>query len=131
MSYHYLKTNLNNLLAAALVAGSLATVNIRAGSDPAQADVRGQAHYLFFCANCHGADGDGKGPYARLLKISPTNLTLLRQSGAQDVTDRVMNAITGRHEVGGGQEPKMPIFSENLAVETVYEITEYLKTIQQ
>ena len=93
--------------------------------------IKGEAHYLFFCANCHGVNADGKGPYARLLKLAPTDLTVLRRNGEQSVAERVMNAITGRHEVGEGQEPKMPIFSENLEIETVYQITEYLKTIQK
>ncbi len=89
---------------------------------------RGEAHYLFFCANCHGANADGNGPYARLLKIAPTDLTVI---GAGDVADQVLKAVDGRHEVGAGQEPKMPIFSENLEVKTVYQITEYLKTLQK
>ena len=93
--------------------------------------IKGEAHYLLFCANCHGVDADGNGPYARLLKVAPTDLTTLRTAGEQSVSERVLNAINGRHEVGEGQEPKMPIFSENLEVKTVYQIVEFLKTVQK
>ena len=102
-----------------------------AESDKAQAIEKGEAHYLFFCAHCHGVDADGKGPYAKLLKIAPSDLTGLKQPGGESVAERVLKAIDGQHEVGEGGEQAMPIFSENLEVKTVYEITEYLKTIQK
>jgi mono/diheme cytochrome c family protein len=107
------------------------------GADPAadpavdQATLeRGQAHYLLFCANCHGVNGDGNGPLVGLLKVTPSNLTVLRRQGPPSVTERVLNAVDGRHQVTSG-EHKMPIFSDNLEVRTVREIALYLDSIQQ
>jgi mono/diheme cytochrome c family protein len=91
---------------------------------------RGVEHYRIFCANCHGAAADGNGPTAKLLKIAPTNLTLLaRTHGGQLDPMQVLKAMDGRHLVGGDQ--KMPVFSENLQINTALDIVEFLKTIQQ
>jgi mono/diheme cytochrome c family protein len=96
----------------------------------AAAALRGVEHYRIFCANCHGAEADGNGPTAKLLKIAPTNLTLLaRMQGGQLDTVRVLKALDGRHLVGGDQ--KMPVFSDNLQINTALDIVEFLKTIQQ
>ena len=103
-------------------------------ADPALADAvkRGEAHYLFFCGTCHGADADGReGPYAKMLKIVPTDLTALRKTSDDCIAERVLKAVSGRHEVATGQNKNMPSFSENLESKTVYEITQYLKTIQK
>lgn len=102
-----------------------------AGSEPDLAAVqRGVEHYRIFCANCHGAEADGNGPTAKLLKIAPTNLTLLgRMHGGQLDPVRVLKALDGRHLVGGDQ--KMPVFSDNLQINTALDIVEFLKTIQQ
>ena len=91
---------------------------------------RGAEHYRIFCANCHGAEADGNGPTAKLLKIAPTNLTVLaRTHGGQLDPMRVLKAMDGRHLVGGDQ--KMPVFSDNLQINTALDIVEFLETIQQ
>lgn len=93
---------------------------------------RGQAHYLFFCGNCHGMDGKGDGPLAVHLKMAPTDLTLLQAGdGGTGITERVMKALDGGHAIGETEAHKMPVFSESLEVKTVIQITEYLKTIQK
>jgi mono/diheme cytochrome c family protein len=118
------------LIAAALAAITLAGP---AGADPSSDKAtleRGQAHYLLFCANCHGADADGRGPLVGLLKVTPSNLTVLRHLGPPSVAERVLVAVDGGHQVAAG-EHKMPVFSENLEVRTVREIATYLDSIQQ
>ncbi len=101
-----------------------------AGTAEAVAVQRGVEHYRIFCANCHGAEGDGNGPTAKLLKITPTNLTLLtRMHGGQFDAVRVLKAMDGRHLVGS--EQKMPVFTDNLQINTALDIIEFLKTIQQ
>jgi mono/diheme cytochrome c family protein len=92
---------------------------------------RGQAHYLLFCANCHGVNAEGKGPLVGLLKVTPSDLTTLKRTGkGESVTERVLKAVAGRHEVAAGGH-KMPIFSDNLAISTVIEIGAYLDTVQK
>jgi mono/diheme cytochrome c family protein len=117
-------------IAAALAAITLAGP---AGADPSPDKAtleRGQSHYLLFCANCHGADADGRGPLVGLLKVTPSNLTVLRHLGPPSVAERVLVAVDGGHQVAAG-EHKMPVFSENLEVRTVREIATYLDSIQQ
>lgn len=119
---------LPSLSAVLTLSLSFATFAGQAG-DP-QAATRGMEHYRIFCANCHGAEADGNGPTAKLLKIAPTNLTLLaRMNGGKFDPEKVFKAMDGRHLVGGDQ--KMPVFSESLAIKTVLDIVEFLKTIQQ
>jgi mono/diheme cytochrome c family protein len=126
--------NYNSMItAAALTAIGLVALSGSAGAEPAgdQATLeRGQAHYLLFCANCHGVDGDGHGPLVGLLKVTPSNLMVLRRLGGPSVTERVLVAVDGRHQVASG-EHKMPVFSDNLEVRTVREIAVYLDSIQQ
>jgi len=117
---------------ALLVTGLAVASQLQADSGQMDPVRRGTAHYLFFCANCHGVNGQGDGPLAALLKIAPSDLTVLRASGhGESVAERVMKAVDGRHKVGEADEHKMPVFSENLEMKTVIEITEYLKTIQK
>lgn len=98
----------------------------------AKAVEKGTAHYLVFCANCHGVDADGKGPLAALLKVVPADLTALEKTSAgESLSERVLKAVDGRHEVLGDGQRKMPLFSENLEIRTVIEITEYLKSVQK
>ena len=115
----------------ALLAAALFTcVPAIQAADAGDAAERGMQHYRIFCANCHGAAADGNGPTAKLLKIAPTNLTsLARMQGGQLDPIRVLKAMDGRHLVGGDQ--KMPVFSENLQINTALDIVEFLKTIQQ
>jgi len=124
------------LIAATLAASALtsalvgpARAETKAEGDQARLE-RGQAHYLLFCANCHGVSGDGHGPMVELLKVTPSNLTVLRRLGGPSVAERVLTAVDGGHQVGSG-EHKMPVFSANLEVRTVREIALYLDSIQQ
>jgi len=117
------------ILFAALSA-SLSLAAVAGQTGDTQAATRGMEHYRIFCANCHGAEADGNGPTAKLLKIAPTNLTLLaRMNGGRFDPEKVFKAMDARHLVGGDQ--KMPVFSESLAIKTVLDIVEFLRTIQK
>jgi mono/diheme cytochrome c family protein len=121
------------LIGAALAALTLAvpTLGWTAEGPVDQATLeRGQAHYLLFCANCHGVAADGRGPLVGLLKVVPSNLTVLRRLGGPSVAERVLTAVDGGHQVAA-EGHKMPVFSDNLEVRTVREITLYLDSIQQ
>ncbi len=127
-----MKTKTRALLLLSAMTGLMLSSIVSAEADKADAVRRGEAHYLFFCGNCHGANADGtQGPNARLLKIAPSDLTALRQTGNECIAERVLKAVSGRHQVADGQDTYMPSFSENLESRTVYEIAEYLKTIQK
>ena len=97
-----------------------------------EAIVKGQAHFSIFCASCHGENADGHGVLATSLEITPSDLTALRQtSGDFCIAERVLKAVAGLHDVAPGQEQKMPTFSDSLEGITIYQITQYLKSIQK
>jgi mono/diheme cytochrome c family protein len=121
------------IIGAAFTAIGMLGLGGSAAADPTAdkaALERGQAHYLLFCGNCHGVNADGQGPLVGLLKVTPSNLTVLRRTGGASVTEKVLKAVDGRHQVASGDH-KMPVFSDNLEVHTVVEISAYLDSIQQ
>jgi mono/diheme cytochrome c family protein len=71
------------------------------------------------CANCHGIDGDGKGPKAEELSVAPADF--------RDA--RVMAAITDGEiywQITKGARP-MPSF-ESLPEETRWQLVDYIRT---
>ncbi|MCP4091332.1 MAG: cytochrome c [Gammaproteobacteria bacterium] len=120
------------VLCLVVIAGLMGFGSAAADEERANSIKNGKLHYMFFCASCHGVKADGKGQTAEYLKISPVNLSTMQQTNSDiPVTDRVLIAVDGRHKVSKGKERKMPVFSENLTFKTVYEITEYLRSIQK
>ena len=124
---------------------------IGAGTASAQAPqppARGAEFYRTACAQCHGADGKGAGPVARLLTTQPSDLTTLarRNNGAFPFV-RVGQIIDGREDImaHGGRE--MPFWGQMFGFEAgdrygsgmreayvqgrVYELVLYLNSIQQ
>ncbi|HSD49780.1 MAG TPA: c-type cytochrome [Candidatus Methylomirabilis sp.] len=67
------------LVGAALLSLTLpVTAAQRPGGPPTQLDVlvaQGKQVYDRYCVGCHGANGDGKGPAARLLIVKPRDFT--------------------------------------------------------
>jgi mono/diheme cytochrome c family protein len=121
----------NSIVAAAALAAIALAGPACADPNADQATLeRGQAHYLLFCANCHGADADGHGPLVGLLKVTPSNLRVLRRLGGPSVAERVLTAVDGGHPVVA-EGHKMPVFSDHLEVRTVREIGVYLDSVQQ
>lgn len=103
-------------------------------ADPAQEEAvrNGREHFKIFCVNCHGINADGKGEVAESLNLMPSDLTALAQTGGDIcVAERVLKAVAGVHEVAAGQQQNMPTFSGNLEGITIYELTQYLKSIQK
>jgi mono/diheme cytochrome c family protein len=113
-----------------------------------QPPARGAEFYRTACAQCHGADGKGGGPVARLLTAAPSDLTTLarRNNGAFPFV-RVGQIIDGREDImaHGGRE--MPFWGHMFGYEAgdrfgtrmrevyiqgrVYELVLYLNSIQQ
>ena len=118
-------------LSGLFLAGMVIAGNVAAAADQDDVIKKGRAHYEFLCANCHGDKADGTGIYAELLKYSPTNLANLKNSGNETIAERVLKAMSGRHQVGEGQKKNMPVFSDDIEINRVYEIIQYLKSIQK
>lgn len=71
----------------------------------------GREEYRENCLNCHGEAGDGKGPYASLLKTKASDLTVLTKSnnGVFPVS-RVYQVIDGREVLSSHGQREMPIW---------------------
>jgi len=77
----------------------------------------GKKEYMANCANCHGLDGKGNGPYSDLLRKSPPNLTTLaKNNGGIFPMDRLYQSITGDSIKAHG-ERDMPIWGMDYRVE--------------
>lgn len=85
------------LLAAACTPGS-------AADDP---QVRAQARRIWSerCANCHGPHGDGDGPQARHLPVSPRRLS--DRAWKASVTDEHLRAVILEGGAAVGLDPNM------------------------
>jgi len=115
----------------AVIMGLISFRSIATDIDKEKTIQNGKELFYFFCTNCHGVNGDGKGQMADELKIVPANLAVLKRSSKVPITDRVLKALDGRHVVSEGKERNMPALARNLAISDLYEITEYIKTIQK
>ncbi|WP_404383019.1 c-type cytochrome [Caenispirillum salinarum] len=73
----------------------------------------GKRVYETHCAVCHGPDGTGTGPYARLLATALPDLTRVsaRNDGALP-HERVRQVIDGRADAGAHGSRDMPIWGE-------------------
>lgn len=68
------------------------------GSAPAlpgaDAEINGQALWLYNCSGCHGVNGDGTGPASAWLQPPPSNLTARTFSAAR-LADTLWNGVHG------------------------------------
>ena len=116
---------------AGLVLGLITGNPVFAADAQEKAILNGYEHYKIFCSNCHGPNAEGKGVVAQDMGIVPTDLTALKQTGGDTcIAERILKAVSGVHEVPQGQT-QMPTFSGNLESITVYELTQFLKSIQK
>jgi mono/diheme cytochrome c family protein len=67
--------------------------------------------FHFYCAACHGRDGTGNGPVARMLKDAPADLTLIaKRNGGVFPKSRVESYVTGNAPgVEGHGSRDMPV----------------------
>lgn len=143
-------------LAAAIAAAALAATaagTARQAMAAEQAETAGPMRagveeYRISCRVCHGPDGRGDGPMARLLSVRPADLTVLKKNnGGTFPFRRVFDIIDGRALVEGHGSREMPIwglrfesqirgdftdYEEDLIIRNrVLELVLYLQEIQQ
>lgn len=79
-----------------------------------------------FCTLCHGANGEGDGKMARIIKKPPPfNLTLSK------VPDSYLMDIINKGGEAMGRSPRMPPWFEQLTKEEVQSVILYLKTLRK
>lgn len=105
--------------------------------------VNGQQMYANYCAACHGANGMGNGPAASALKTPPVNLTTLSaQNGGMFPAQHVMMVLRMGVDNPAHGSADMPVWgevmrslntnqSETIVNQRIYNLTNYLKTLQK
>ncbi len=127
-------------LAAALLAAALAAPRAYAAGDAVTA---GHKYFLQYCSSCHGADGSGDGPVAKVLSRRPANLRMLGDKyGMPLPAPRIAELIDGRDTPRAHGAQDMPVWGEQLYKqgasergemgigEVIGDIIAYLDTIQ-
>ena len=80
----------------------------------------GEREYRFKCAVCHGDAGKGDGPYRELLKIVPTDLTMLQKNhGGSFPFEKVFRVIDGRANIKAHGSRTMPIWGNEYTDEAI------------
>lgn len=78
----------------------------------------GKNEYEAHCAVCHGARGEGNGPYAPYLTSAVPNLsTLAKRNGGVFPVVRVYETIDGRQRVPAHGPTDMPIWGPRYSAE--------------
>ncbi len=78
----------------------------------------GKKEYEAHCAVCHGATGEGNGPYAPYLTSAPANLTTLaKRNGGVFPVVRVYETIDGRERVPAHGPTDMPVWGPRYSAE--------------
>lgn len=81
--------------------------------------------YMNNCAVCHGQSGKGDGGMAEVLKVAPSDLTVLSEkNGGIFPYDRVYAVIDGRETVKGHGGRGMPIWGRRF-IDKMAEASEY------
>jgi mono/diheme cytochrome c family protein len=115
--------------ASATPAGYPGNQPVVARKKAAQNKGRAEQNYQFYCAQCHGLSGNGKGinGIAGALSVSPRNHTRAKQMGELS-NDELQTGITG----GGDAVNKsglMPAWGNTLSPVEIEELVNYLRTL--
>jgi mono/diheme cytochrome c family protein len=73
----------------------------------------GRMLFMNHCAACHGADGEGGGPVATVMQVTPPNLrSLAQKNGGTFPRDEVLAYIDGRETKVAHGDRQMPIWGD-------------------
>jgi len=96
---------------SAILAGAATNVHAQQTGIAAQNFDRGKYEYETHCAECHGSNGEGNGPYASFLTKPVPNLTTLsKTNGGVFPFARVYEIVDGTQAVLAHGPRNMPIW---------------------
>ena len=77
----------------------------------AEEDLIGADEYRISCLSCHGVGGKGNGLMAEILRVQPSDLTVIAKNNEGVFPlDKVFRTIDGRYGVTGHGDRDMPIW---------------------
>lgn len=102
-------------------------VAVMAGNTTAEA-AKAEDNYKFYCAQCHGLKGDGKGPNSNDTQpVSPRDHTDAEGMAKLPDSD-IINVIKGGGKATGKSE-MMPPWSKTLTKEEIIGLKDYLRKL--
>ena len=103
------------------------SVTLLVGYAPAEA-AKAKDNYKFYCAQCHGLDGGGKGPNSNDTQpVSPRDHT--DTAGMAKLPDAdIINVIKGGGKATG-KSTMMPPFGKTLTVKEIGDLKDYLRVL--
>ena len=101
----------------------------------------GQQMYVNYCAPCHGVDGRGHGPVAPVLKVPPTDLTLLSSNNKGKFPDtHIVTVLQNGSDIPSHGSATMPVWGPILGrmnvsnpqdrMLRISNLSRYLETLQ-
>jgi mono/diheme cytochrome c family protein len=137
------KTVILGCLATSLAALTLSACS-PSNTDAVASDMDGEALFVRNCANCHGLYGEGDGPAAATLSITPPDLRqIAKRNNGHFPHETIVQVIDGRTLRDGHDLPGMPMWGSLLAPadmteeeaeayvsERVIALARYLESIQ-
>jgi mono/diheme cytochrome c family protein len=103
----------------------------------------GKSDFAWHCSSCHGEDGKGDGPMAKMLVKPPADLTAIaKANGGSFPFWRVYRIIAGKTSVPGHEPFQMPDFWKRFSGDEnewgflpphvrVLELTHYIDSLQE
>ncbi len=83
--------------------------------------------YQHYCSQCHGLKGDGKGPNAASLTVTPRNHTDPKEMGKLSDKDISTAIVEGGGAVG--KSTSMPVWGKTISTDEVNDIVKYLRQL--
>lgn len=132
-----------------LVALSLLTIALQSDVANSEERIIGADEYRISCQVCHGVEGRGDGPMAKVLKVKPSDLTQIsKKNGGTFPLLQIMHIVDGRPLISAhGDGRTMPIWGARYKAEQggkygpyggemavrarVLELVFYIQSIQQ
>jgi mono/diheme cytochrome c family protein len=101
----------------------------------------GKQMYTGYCAPCHGVDGRGNGTYSPVLKLHPTDLTILSKANHGKFPDaHIASILQNGIETPAHGSPEMPVWGPILGKMSqgsvqdrllrISNLSRYLETLQ-
>lgn len=133
------------ILLSAFAIGCAKGGPLNEGTQPSKAVPSGSVMYAQYCANCHGADAKGDGPYASMLKVPPPNLTTIakRHGNGKFPYEYVYDILTlgprlntilhGSSDMPAWGDVFQTLYKndENVAQQRIKNLSDYLASLQE
>jgi mono/diheme cytochrome c family protein len=110
-----------------LLGGDVAARDGTVRAAPAPIDTNGAALYGTWCAGCHGATGQGNGPNAKALPVTPA-----RHADAATMSQRPDDTLYDTIDGGGAimnRSARMPAFGGSLSPVQIRALVAHIRTL--